>query len=318
MSINSSFTELATVTLNNYSRTIADNVSKHNPLLLRLMQRGNNVPVMGGDKILQNLDVSENGTFTWYSGAETLSVSASEVLSVASFDWKQANVNVVINGLERIKNAGREQKFDLLKARIANAERTIKNSVAAALFYSNTENGGKAIGGLQHLVPDLPTSGVVGGIDASAYPFWQSKVYDFSVQGVTASKDTIVPAMNYIHLQTHRGTDEIDMWIAGATYFGYFETKMQEQQRFTTADNGNAGFPSYKYKKADVFYDSNCSATRMYGLNTNFIHFRPSSERNFVTDDQKAPVNQDALVIPLYWAGNMTVSNRALQGVICA
>jgi hypothetical protein len=32
----------------------------------------------------------------------------------------------------------------------------------------------------------------------------------------------------------------------------------------------------------------------------------------------KASVNQDAMVMPMYLAGNMTVSNRERQAVICA
>jgi hypothetical protein len=33
---------------------------------------------------------------------------------------------------------------------------------------------------------------------------------------------------------------------------------------------------------------------------------------------RKTAVNQDATVIPLFWMGNMTLSNASLQGVICA
>jgi hypothetical protein len=31
---------------------------------------------------------------------------------------------------------------------------------------------------------------------------------------------------------------------------------------------------------------------------------------------EKSSVNQDALVMPVVWAGNMTCSNRSLQGVM--
>jgi hypothetical protein len=52
--------------------------------------------------------------------------------------------------------------------------------------------------------------------------------------------------------------------------------------------------------------------------NTDFIHWRPAADRNFVTLERKTAVNQDATVVPLYWAGNLTLSNASLQGVICA
>ena len=52
--------------------------------------------------------------------------------------------------------------------------------------------------------------------------------------------------------------------------------------------------------------------------NSDYIHFRPHEDRNFVTLSRKMAVNQDAVVIPLYFMGNLTMSNASLQGVICA
>jgi hypothetical protein len=53
-------------------------------------------------------------------------------------------------------------------------------------------------------------------------------------------------------------------------------------------------------------------------LNSKFLHFRPAKGRNFVVLKDKVAVNQDATVTPLYWMGNLTLSNAARCGVICA
>jgi hypothetical protein len=254
----------------------------------------------------------------WYSGYETLNTASSDVLTTAQFDWKQLNCNVTVNGLEEVQNSGKEAKHNLVKSRIMVAEKSLQNAVGAALFYSNTENGGKSIGGLQHLVSDLPTSGTVGGINRSTDTWWANQYYDFSGQSVTASSTTIQHAMNVTHLACVRGTDKPDLIVAGSTYFTYYEESLQPQQRFTTAGTAEGGFDSYKYKSADVIYDANCAATRMYILNTDYLYFRPAADRNFVQLDRKSAVNQDATVIPLYWMGNLTMSNASLQGVICA
>lgn len=314
---NSSYTELITTTLDNYRDKLADNVLNHSPLLFRLNKKGNTDPVNGGSNILENLMYADNGTVGWYSGYETLNVSSSDVLTSANYSWKQLNCNVTVSGLEEIQNSGRQAVFNLVKSRIKVAELSMQNTVGAALFYSNTENGGKAIGGLQHLVADLPTSGTVGGIDRSVQTWWANQYYDFSAQSVTASATTIQHAMNLTYLNCTRGSDVPDLIVAGSTYFTYYEESLQPQQRFMTANTADGGFQSYKYKGSDVIYDSNCSATRMYLLNTDFVHWRPASDRNFVALDRKSAVNQDAYVVPLFWAGNMTLSNASLQGVIC-
>lgn len=315
---NTSYTEIITTTLDNYRSKMVDNVLNHNPLLAKLNSKGNTDAASGGAKLLENLMYDENGTFKWYSGFETLDVSGSDVLTSASFDWKQCNVNVTMSGLEELQNNGRQAVHNLVKSRIQVAEKTLQNQMAAALFYSNTEAGGKAIGGMQHLIADLPTSGTVGGIDRSANSWFRNQYYDFSTESVTASSSTMQHAMNVAYLRSQRGADVVDLIVAGETYFTYYEESLQAQQRFMSETTGAGGFKGYRYKGAEVFYDSNCAATRMYGMNTNYVHFRPHENRNFVTLDRKSAVNQDATLVPLYWAGNLTVSNPSLQFVIVA
>jgi hypothetical protein len=55
----------------------------------------------------------------------------------------------------------------------------------------------------------------------------------------------------------------------------------------------------------------------MYFLNTKYIFWRPHSARNMVPlDPDRFSVNQDAMIRLIGWAGNMTVSNSFLQGVL--
>jgi hypothetical protein len=56
----------------------------------------------------------------------------------------------------------------------------------------------------------------------------------------------------------------------------------------------------------------------MYMLNSDYLFLRPAQGREFSPLGEKASVNQDAMVLPVVWAGNMTCSNRARQGIIQA
>lgn len=237
-------------------------------------------------------------------------------MTSANFAWKQANCNVTMSGLEKMKNAGKSRMHNLIKNRIKNAEKTMQNNISEALYFSNTEQGGKAIGGLQHLVADSPGSGTVGGIAESGNTWWHNQVYDFSDEGVTASAATIQTALNLVYLRCIRGTDHPKLIVAGETYYNFFHESLQPQQRFTAATKATGGFDALAYRQSKVVYDPNSSAERMYVLNPDYLFFRPHRDRNFVTEDEKISVNQDAIVVPMYWGGNMTVSNRALQGVI--
>jgi len=58
-------------------------------------------------------------------------------------------------------------------------------------------------------------------------------------------------------------------------------------------------------------------ASHMYFLNTNYLFFRPHQDRNMVVmDPDRYSTNQDAVIKLIGWAGNMTISNGFLQGVL--
>jgi hypothetical protein len=105
MAVTGGLTEIIATTLRNRSGKLADNVSNNNALLKRLSSKGNIKPLSGGRTIVQEIEYAENGTYTRYSGYETLNISPSDVITGAEFDWKQAAVAVTMSGLEMLQNA---------------------------------------------------------------------------------------------------------------------------------------------------------------------------------------------------------------------
>lgn len=315
--------EIATTTLRRRSKKLADNVSDNTALLMRVKERGNNRPFSGGRTIVEELDYAENSTYTRYSGYQTLDISASDVLSAAEFDIKQAAVAVTISGLEQLKNAGEDAVLDLLESRIKNAERTFMNNLSNDIYSDGTADGGKQVGGLQLLVADDPTTGTVGGINRASFSFWRNQLYDFSTNSATASSSTIQTAMNQLYLNCSRNRDRPDLIVADNTYFRYYWESLQSIQRITNDSMAAAGFQNLKFMGADVVFDGgqdgDAPSNHMYFLNTNYIHFRPHSARNMTPlEPDRFATNQDAMVKLIAWAGNMTLSNAALQGVMIA
>ena len=54
----------------------------------------------------------------------------------------------------------------------------------------------------------------------------------------------------------------------------------------------------------------------MYFLNTDYLYYRPHRDVNMVPDDKRLAYDYDAFVIPILFAGNLTMSNASLQGVL--
>ena len=309
-------TEIVTTTLYKRNKELADNVSNGNALLARLNQKGNVRPVSGGRQIVEELEYAENSTFMYYSGYETLDISPSDVFTSAVYDWKQAAVNVSASGLEtEIQNAGQEAVINLLEKRIDNAMKTMRNNLSTGVYSDGSGTGGKQIGGLQVLVADAPGSATVGGIADGTYTFWKNQTSGDATLTTAANCRTEMQAM---WLETSRGPDTTDFIVADQILFGFFWDSLTDIQRITSSDTATAGFQSLKYVTADVFYDgdSGIPSSHMYFLNTDYIYLRPHSARNVVPLEKKSSINQDAMIVPIVWAGNLTCSNRDVQGVV--
>ena len=313
---NSTFTEIVTTTLAGYSKTLADNVTNGNALLRHIDGKGNK-QIATGRTIVQELEYATNSTAKWYSGYEVLDTSTSNVFTAAEFNYKQLAGNVVISGLEQVENSGKEAIFNLLKSRVRNLEKTLKNTMASGLYADGTGTDGKELGGLQLIVAGTNTN-TVGGINAGTYTFWKNQVYDFSDESATPGATTIQTAMNTLWLSTVRGADHPDVIVADTNFFQFYWASLQTNQRFTSDDNASAGFMNLMFMDAPVYYDDQCPANKMYMLNSDYLFLRPAKGREFSPLGEKASVNQDAMVLPVVWAGNMTCSNRARQGVIQA
>lgn len=318
--------EIVTTTLRNRTGKLADNMRKNNALYNRLSKKGKVKPVSGGRTIVQELEYAENGTFKRYSGYEPLNISPSDVFTAAEYNYAQAAVAISISGLEQLQNSGPEAIIDLLESRISNAEKTLTNNIALDLYSDGTADGGRQIGGLQLLISKTPNAGIVGGIDRSTTlgAFWRNLAFSSVTNGGgAATAANIQSYMNQVWVNLVRGADAPDLLVADNNYYLLYLSSLQAIQRITSDEMAQAGFQSLKYMNADVVLDGGVGggapANSMYFLNTDYIFFRPHRDRNFAPiGDNRYATNQDAMVKLIGFAGNMTLSNGRLQGVLGA
>ncbi len=312
--------EIITTTLRNRSGKVADNVSKGNAVLAKLKEKGSWKPATGRT-IVQEVEYAE-GNFQWYSGYEQINISPPDVISAFEYNWKQAAGSVSASGLEiDVQNTGKEAIIDLLETRIKNAEKTMRNNINIGAISDGTGTGGKQIGGLKLLVANTPTSGVVGGVNRSAWTFARNQTYDASTDGGTAATTANIQTyMNRLYLRCTRGPDKVDLILADSLYYALFWGSLQAIQRINDPKRGVAGFQSVAFGSADVVYEDSTEmpASQMYFLNTDYLFFRYAPRRNFTPLERLQSLNQDAIVQLITFAGNLTCSNFSLQGTLKA
>lgn len=236
-----------------------------------------------------------------------------DVVDFSEWQWKQLGGFVAISGKELAMNRGKAAVIDLLEARIKHLKASLRNTAALSLYSDGTGTASKEFGGLRLIVADAPSAaGTIGGIDQVAHTFWRNQV---SASAVYNSANAL-SRMNRHWLDCVRGTDKPNLILTDAEMYGQYEAALQPLQRFSDAKMAEAGFETVKYKGADMVYDENCTARRMYFINTDSIAFKYAPDRWFKADESRIVTNADYEVVPIWTMGNLVCNNRALNGVI--
>jgi hypothetical protein len=321
---NSSITDLIAAGIENRSPEVADGVTSNNALLTYLKKAKNVKLVDGGTYINQNLSFQQNSNGGFYSGYDPLPVGQSDVLSAAQYSWAQYAVPVVISGLEILQNSGRERMLNLIEERLQVAEATMANDLNVGLYSDGTGFNGKQVKGLDAAIPTTAQASqtdTYGGISRSTWAFWRASTTTGTAISTAATCQAV---MNAQWATQVRGSDRPNLILMDQLYWGDYMASLQAIQRFTGADSANLGFPTIKFMDADVVLDPTTGVgtgggavtKTAYFLNTKYLFFKSHKDRNFVplSPNKRYSINQDAETQILAWAGQLTVSNSALQG----
>ncbi len=316
------FTEMVTTTDRTWGRKVTDNVSNHNALLNTLKRKGKIKTVSGGYEIAEPIDYAENATYQRYIGYESLNTGASDVLTTVKYPYQQVALHVTASGRELRMNSGKEQMINLVKARKENALRTAANNFSVDIYSDGSLTN--QINGLANLI-QTNGQGTVGGINATTWTFWRNAFREMTGTNLAASPSaanavSMKADMNALWLSLNRGADKPDLIVMTHDFYSLFELGEQQLQRYADSELAQAGFTTLKYKSANVIFDDNTNfattGERAYFLNTDYLMLVQHREAQWTMDAEKTPVNQDAVVIPMYWMGNLVTTQRSLQGIL--
>jgi hypothetical protein len=315
------FTEMVTTTNRLWGKEVVDNVSGHNALVRRLKERGKIKSMSGGYEIALPISYQENSTFQRIAGYEALNVGASDVLTSAKYPVRFYGIFVTASNKELLMNSGKEQMFNLVEQRLDVAKKTATNNMSIDVYGTGALT--EQINGIGTLI-QTNGQGTVGGIDSATWTQWRNKFREVTGTNTAASPSVANAAsfkadINALYMSCTRGTDVPDLMVLTQDFFALYEVGEQDKQRYIDRNMADAGFTNgYKYKGADVVFDSNSNFATTgetgYFLNTDYLYLYEHRDAKWTQDKPREPSNQAAVVVPIWWAGNLGCSNRALQG----
>jgi hypothetical protein len=300
-----------------------DLVSNHNALLAVLKKKGN-WKSYSGPRIRETLQI-DKADAQWYNGFDFLNNAPIELFNDAYFTPKMVAIPITLALEEILNNEGEGQIMDVMESYLDAAERSLMDTMDAALHGDGTANGGKAINGLAVAVPIVVNSGTYGGISRADNPIWRTSTYDLhsydTTIGTQVNSTTIRPFLNKIMTARSRGRRHADLLLMSPEHYSAYDAATLSVQRIQKEGGlATLGFSSLEYvgggKRAEIVLDggigSNMPANTTYGLDTDSLRVRFNPSRNFsklFEGDGQKPINQDAIAQFIGWMGEMTMTS---------
>lgn len=309
-------TPIGTNELNSLSRryiypVVVDNIYLSNLLFFRIIRRNKKL-LQGGLQIEIPLNWSRFAAAGYYQGFDALNVAPSDTVLNAAWDWRQAYVPVTIDGLTLIRSDSPEAVVNMLQYQFEQAQVEMAEVLGIGVW-STITTGSKTIDGLVSAVDDGTVTTTYGGLSRSTYPFWKANYTNIT-------PPLSMSAMMTMYGQCTSGGRHPTIIATTQNVYDLFWNLNIAGQAFPVQPNAvdeqlaQAGFTNLVFNGVPVAVDSHAPTASMYFLNEDYLTLFVNPRADFKMREFREPVNQDAMVALLLFAGNMTISNCARQG----
>lgn len=302
-----------TTTWRNRKREIVDNIFDATPFWFWLRANGGMESVVGGRSIDVELAYAKSTNVGFIAKGDTVTLDDKEFLTLAQYNWRYLVDSIVRFGVDEQQNAGKNKIFSLMNQKLTNSQDSLVDQMETSLFTLQT---GKAINSILDIVKEDPTTGTLGGIDASTHTWWRNKIKDmvglsFAVHGVKEMR-TIMNSIS-----NNKGNARPNIIITEQTPFEYYEDDVTEQKRIVNKTLGDAGFENIQFKGTPMIWSPSCPNDAMYFLNTRYLKFVYDPRLFFDMTEWKAiPDQVNDRAAQIVTAGNLTTNRRRAHGVL--
>lgn len=320
-----------------------DQISQDRPLLDFLSAGKKSFP--GGKQyVVEQLRKSYDSNFQWYRGDTSVTYNSRDPLAQAQYPWSGWHDGYGIDEDEMLQNgiiltddrsakasdAEVVQLTNMLEEYNVALREGAREKFDYELHLDGTQNS-EAVAGLDYLISTTPTSGVVGGIDRSTYPWWQNNVKT----GITASTDgALLAGLEEMHRAcTKNGGKPTKIFCGAAFLDSYRKNCKSEIERHVVI--GGKGGTDMDGAVNDLYFkgiplvwdptfedlDANLSPSidwskRAYMLNKRWIRLRPAEGHDMLSRKPSRVYDRYVHYQGLTWKGALTMGRANAHAVL--
>lgn len=300
-------TSLIATTLSKYGKTLSDNIHKAIPALAWLAMK-KRVTEDGGATIIRSVVYGSNSTASFYSSDDVLDTTIQDNFTAAQWQWRQAAASVTVTGRIEMQNAGSSQVISYAKAQIDNALASLKEVIDQKMFAS--AQSGPNITPLNAIVNN---TGTVGDINGGTNTWWQSQV---QASGSFAARGLSDLRLVWDNVSVRMPAGGPDLMLSDQTSYEAYEATLVPTVRYSDTYMGDLGFSNLRYKEAVWTWDPNTTTGNIFLLNSKALELVQHQNRLFTMSEWVKPADQDLKTAQLFWAGELTTSNRRKLGLL--
>jgi hypothetical protein len=291
------------------------------PFLFWLQKNDGAEKVSGYTRLEVPLDYGDVTNIAWISRGDTVDITTdSEILTMCYEDWKYGAATILRFGVDDQKNKGKAQIINYVTAKLNAAERALRKELETRLLSAPTDT--KQIFGLQTVVSDSPTTGVLHGVDRATYAWFRNQTVDatgkpFSTYGVSLMRNMLNTITKYSDVDLN----QISIWTNQEVFEAYEDTLL-EYYRIVDKDMADVGFDSLKYKGRVLAWSPYMPTItgpkyRIYFINTGYLKFYYDPDEFFRMTEWKPITDQvDDRVAHIKVQGNFVTNRPVALGVI--
>lgn len=327
-----------------------DNVKIERPLLKKLMATKKAFP---GAKqyIVEQIRKSYGSNFQWFNGSEVVTYNKRRNIEQASYPWRSAHDGfaldedrLVQNGISIIEGktgtANRSevmQLTNLLDEEVEALRLGFEEKFDQALHIDGTADS-DSVAGLDALISLTPSTGTVGGIDASTNAFWRN--HAATGLTTTTTTGTINNLMETAWKACIRNGGSPDFILAGTSFIdGYRQFMLNTFGRVNygakeakSVDGGSGHKEGVAtglffngveimwdpvFSELDTLYAPGTAwEKRCYFLNTKHIRLRPVEGQDMITRKPPRAYDKYEYYWGLTWRGGLTTNRRNAHAVL--
>jgi hypothetical protein len=296
---------------------VTDAVYTSNVVTFRLLSQSKKL-VQGGTQIEVPAMYQAFTNGGPYQGYSLLDVAPNDTVKNLAFDWKQQYVPVSIDRLTLIKLNSPEAVANGLGLLFAQAQMQMADNIGTGIW-SDITTLATQIDGLKGAIDAGTISTTYGGLTRSSNT-WLNSTVDATSTTLTG------PALQSLFMNATEGGRAPTLIASRAMQYNRLHNLTGPSQEFPVLAGGHdeqlasVGFTNLLYNNTPWVVDAhvpdgatNASNSDIYMMNEDYFNLIVNTMADFYLEDFQIPINQDAMVAKILWAGNLVVSNTKRQ-----